>query len=222
MMKQILKFSMVFAFAMAAFFTSCDKSTLTTQEGVFEFTDEAMFTLQESGSIGRKGCFELVFPITIEFPDSTTADVNDYDELRTAIKEWKEANPDAQEKPNFVFPIEVISEDGEVISVANKAELFELKKDCKGNFNRPKGHKCKPCFELVFPLTIEFPDGTTQEVADRSELKTTIREWKQNNQGSDERPAIVFPIDVEMEDGTIVPVNSKEELKELRESCGDD
>jgi hypothetical protein len=221
MTKQNLNISKVIAFAMAAFLTSCDKSTLSTLDGVFDYTDEAMFTLQESGSIGKQGCFELVFPITIEFPDETTAEVNDYDELREAIQTWKEENPNVDGKPNFVYPIEVISEDGEVITVASRAELFELKKECRGNFDRPKGHrfKCKPCFHLVFPVTIEFPDGTTQEVADRKELKTTIREWKQNNPTSDERPTLVFPLDVEMEDGTIVTVNSVEELRELKDSC---
>ncbi len=68
----------------------------------------------------------------------------------------------------------------------------------------------------MFPLTIQFPDGTTAEAADRAELKSLAREWKEANPDSEERPAIVFPIDVTLEDGSTVTVNSKEELKALR------
>ncbi|RMG88667.1 MAG: hypothetical protein D6714_00330 [Bacteroidetes bacterium] len=206
-------------------FTSCDKTDLSLSDEVANFTDEAMYSLQESGSIGPSGCYELVFPVTLEFPDGTTAEVNDYDEMRDLLKDWKQNNMGVKDHPVFVFPIEMISEDGETITVASRDELIELKKACPGDFGKfgPKWkhHKCKPCFKLVFPVTIQFPDSTTLEVNDRKELKMALREWKINNPGADEHPTLVFPLDVEMKDGTIVTVNSVEELKELRKSCKD-
>ncbi len=226
-MKQMFKVSMLGLFAIGLMIASCSKETLSTSNGVFDFVDESLYTLQESGNIGNYGCYELVFPVSVEFPDATTVEVNDYDELRAEVQAWKEANPDIEGRPSFVFPIEVISEEGEVITVNDSDELRALKIECGGGkFGKhgKKGHrfKCKPCFNLVFPVSIEYPDGTTAEAADRKELKTLIREWKQANPGSDERPTLVFPIDVVMEDGSIVTVNSIEELKELRESCSDE
>lgn len=227
MFKQILKFSWVFALFGIFLFSACNEESmdLLTEETVVEnFVDESLFRLQSEGNLGRFGCYELVFPVTIGFPDSSTATADSYDDLIYSLQEWKQANPDADGRPTFVFPIEVLSEDGEVISVASEEELKELKQECGGNYfgkHESKGHKgnCTPCFEMVFPITIQLPDDTTAEAASREELKDLVREWKEANPDATERPEIVFPVEVEMEDGTVVTVNSKEELKELRESC---
>ena len=232
MLKPFLKFSFLFAIVSLTLLTSCNKEDTESLnlENVSEedledtqiFTALALFELQDNASSGPEGCFELVFPITIEFPDSSTVEVNDYDELETQIIAWKEANPDATDRPTFVFPIEVVSEDGELTSVLDKAELKALKKSCRKGKNG-KGKCSAPCFEMVYPLTISFPDGTTADAADRSELKTLVRDWKTANPDATEKPELVFPIQVEMaDDGSIVTVNDKDELSALKESCKDD
>lgn len=226
MLKQVLKFSWMFALMGVFAFSACERENLTNDEDlVIDYLDEALFHLQSEGNLGRFGCFELVFPVTLEFPDESTFMGDSYEELIQAIQDWKEANPDVEGRPTFVFPIEVISEEGEVISVNSKEELHELREECGGHFGGHGHHghhgNCTPCFEIIFPVTIQFPDETTADAADRIELKNLIREWKQANPDAEERPELVFPIEVEMEDGTIVTVNSKEELQELRESCND-
>ncbi len=224
MLKNILKFSFVFSLLSLTFLTSCDKdSNALAEETTTEaFTTTTMSAIQREASAGPEGCFEFVFPISLEFADATTQILNDYDELKAAILAWKEANPDATERPNLIFPLEVISEDGEVLSITDRTELRALKRACgKGN----KGHgKCKnPCFDIVFPISVSFSDGTTAEAADRSALKTLVREWKEANPDATERPAIVFPIEVELEvDGSIVEVEDKDALKALKESCRGD
>jgi len=229
MLKPLLKFSFLFAFISLTLLTSCNKEDTeslnienVTDEDLQDtqiFTAVALFELQDNASSGPHGCFELVFPITVEFPDASTAEVNDYDELKTAIQTWKEANPDATDRPTFVFPVEVISEDGELTSVNDHDELKELKRSCKKD-RKGKGKCSDPCFEIVYPLTISFPDGTTAEAADRPELKTLIRAWKEANPDATEKPEIVFPIEVTMtDDGTTVTVNDKDELSALKESC---
>ena len=71
MRKQLLGFSFLFALISVSLFTSCSKDEVNTtdSEVIWNYTDEAMFSLQEKGNLGRNGCFELVFPITIAFPD---------------------------------------------------------------------------------------------------------------------------------------------------------
>ena len=229
-MKNVLKISWIFSLVIGTlFFMSCDKDNGFIDNDLFDlsdtenYTDQAVYEVESRTNSGRSGCFELVFPISLDFPDETTEEVNDLDELKTTIRAWKEANPDATERPTLVYPIEVISEDGELISVADKAGLKELKEGCGGfRGNGPRGHggKCKDlCFEINYPLTIELPDGTTAEGNSRRELKQAARDWKAANPDATERPMLAFPIEVTLEGGTVQSVASKEDLKALKESC---
>jgi hypothetical protein len=211
MTKQLLNLTGILAFGLILLFTACDKNDLASPDSVDAYTEKAVFELQERSNCGRMGCFELVFPITIEFSDGTSSVVNDYEELKATIRSWKENNPDATERPDFVFPIEVISKDGEMVTVNSQEELHELRIECRGRFgDGPKGHRL---------FTFVFPGGDTLEVNNRFELQSSVRQWKYDNPNTEGRPQFVFPIDVELADGTVVTANSKEELKALKEDC---
>jgi hypothetical protein len=222
MVKNLMKLTWMFAAAAALslLLAGCEKNTTTSSDEVDNYTDQAMFEMQERAGCGRGGCFEFVFPITVVFPDETTAEVEDYEGLRTAIHDWKTANPDASERPTFAFPLEVVSEDGEMISVADQAALMELRRQCRRQFgpHRP-GKGGRHCFRLVFPLNVAFPDGTTATAEGPRALQHLLREWKRNNQGSETRPELVFPLTVEMQDGTQTVVEDKDALTALKESC---
>lgn len=212
------------------FLSSCDtelKDNIIDETE--DYVDEVIFRMEESGNLGRFGCYELVFPISIVFSDSTTVEVNDYEELKDAIQDWKNNNDvTPADRPHFVFPIEVLNEDGEIITVEDKAALKVLAKDCrKAWFVKKKikkhRHRCGLCFKFVFPVEIELPDGTIKEANSYKKIIHIVRNWKKNNPDSTDRPHLVFPIEVEMkEDGSIVTVNSPEELKDLRETCGEE
>lgn len=207
---------------------ACNKdSNLSTEELV----DASLYTIQERGGIGQRGCFELVFPISFTLPDGTAVTAEDYDEMKSALQTYFD-RVDADKKSirkairtiDFVYPISVINSDGELITVADQDELKALRRECGGDrFGQygTSGHgQHLKCFSLNFPLTIAFPDGTTADAADKSAIRSLLRDWKQNNPGQQtERPTLVFPISVTMEDGTIVDVASKDELKALKESC---
>ena len=68
---------------------------------------------------------------------------------------------------------------------------------------------------------MNFPDGTSEEVADRDAAKEAALAWKEANPDATERPAIAFPYNVELADGTIMPVGSEEELEALKNACED-
>ncbi len=230
-MKKFFLKSAIFSLTLSCIFlTSCQEDGLFSQfqhEEIQEFVDQSLFEIEERGSLGRFGCYELVFPITLNFPDETSAEIEDYESFRTSIEDWKEANPDAEGRPELAFPIEVTTEEGELISVADMSELRELKRECAGDFGRRghRGHggKCGKCFEIVYPVSLAFPDDTTVEFEDRQALKQAIRDWKEANPDAEERPSLVFPIEVQMEeDESIVEVASAEELKALKEECRGD
>ena len=224
MISQVFKKTWMIALLVIAVFTACNKEdAVSGADEVENYVDGVVFDMQEQGNCGKFGCYEFVFPITISFPDGSSTEVADYAGLREALKTYHEANPDG-ERPTLGFPLDVLTEDGEMITVNSREELHELRVQCRREFfanHRPGGHRFRGmfCFKLDFPVSIEFPDGTTVEVQDRLDLQYNLRRWRKDNPEIDERPALVFPLSVTMEDGTQVTVDSKEALKELKDSC---
>jgi len=226
-MNKFLKLSSILALAAFTLFTSCEKDNVNVTEDVEFYVNSSVFDLEDKGNCGRFGCFDFVFPITIEFSDETQVEVEDYEGLRTTIRDWKEANPDAEERPNLAFPLEVIDEEGNITSIASQEELRELAKECRKDFfkrmrHRRGKHQGGICFKPVFPLSILLPDGTTVSGETPRELKSQVRAWKAANPDAEERPQMVFPIEVEYKDGSKVSVNSAEELKALKDECSAD
>lgn len=200
---------------------ACNKSDELSAE---ESVDQALYSIQERGGMGRLGCYELLFPVSITLPDGTTAEVDSYETMQQTLRNFFASSRPARPRINFVFPVSVVSQDGEVITVSSEEEMRALRAECAGSFNRhgPNGHSQRglSCFEIVFPVTIEFPDGSTAQAGSRADLRQLVRSWHQSNPGSDGRPKLVFPLTVKMtDDGTLLTVNSKEELRDLKENC---
>lgn len=193
-----------------------DSLNYTTSDAEEIFLTEN--TSVASYSVSRRGgkCFTLIFPVLINFPDGTQESYQENTEIKTALKTWKEANPDAEERPLLVYPLDIEYKDGTTATVESREQMQDLKDDCKRK-KRKRGHD--KCFTLVFPVTLEFPDGETQELNDKKELKTSIRTWKRANQDSEERPGLVFPVEVKLKDETTQTINSEEEMKALKEDC---
>ena len=206
---------------MAVFMTSCDKAELID---VDSFTDRAISDMQ-GGAIGKSFCLELIFPVTIQFVDETTAEATSYENLHeTVVEFFEESGLDKtkENKPQLVFPIQVLNEDGEIIDVASVDELRELKKECPRE-GKCKGRKGKgfKCFSLVFPITVSI-DGTETTFDSKEDLRAAFKEYKEEAGQDAERPTLVFPVTVEYDDETQVTVESKEELQELKEACKDE
>ena len=206
-----------------AFFSSCGKDASLID--VDSFTDDAMIEMR-GGVIGKSGCYELIFPVTIEFDDETTAEVVDFEDMFATVTAWytdNEVEPKRSNKPSLVFPVQIVNEDAEIIDVESKSELHDLKKEC---FKENRGHKCKggkghACFTLVFPLSVEI-GGEVSTFEDKSSLREAIKAYKEDAGMGAERPELVFPITIEYEDGTQVEVADIDELKALKEACEDE
>ncbi len=215
-MNSKLKISLLACFSCLLIMTSCTNDDVN----ISEFVDESMFLVESETRSGKLGCYELVYPVTVTFPDGTDQEVNDGEELKGAIKSWKESNPDVNGRPFLAFPYEIVTENGELITVESRAQKFRLKKACKAIMgNGPHGHLGKPCFRIVYPITVLFPDETSEAVDSRKDLKLTLRAWKKDNPDLEEGPSIEFPITVMFEDETTQTVNSREELIELKKDC---
>lgn len=78
------------------------------------------------------------------------------------------------------------------------------------------------CLELIFPVGIQFVDGTTSEVSSYENLRETIISWFEENgveKSKENKPQLIFPIQVVTEDGEVIDVASQDELRELRKEC---
>ncbi|MCS6930339.1 MAG: hypothetical protein NZM43_12695 [Saprospiraceae bacterium] len=225
-MVNVWKFLMMAAVLTAIGILACTKNenALESEEAV----DQALFAAQERGGLGSYGCYELVFPVTIQLPNGTTAEVNSYEELAQKLQTFFETNgrPKRGVRPmfSFVFPISVVNSSGEAIIVENDQQLRQLRAECKGTFDQrgPKGYGRHgvACFEFVFPVTIVFPDGTTAQAENARALRQILRTWKQNNPNATERPELLFPLQVKMRrTGEIITVNNAAELAALKNSC---
>jgi hypothetical protein len=237
-MHNFLKFFLLPAFLMIAVMTACNKTDSTTTA---DAVDEALYAVQERGGMGRFGCYELVFPVSFTLPDSSTVvTANSYDDIKNALHTYFEENPvqngsghghghggkdgKGGKHINFVFPISVINEAGEVITVADEAALKVLHDACAGTFgdHGPKGHGQHglSCFSIVFPITLTFPDSTTATVDSQQAFHDAVHTWRANNPGSTGRPQIVFPITIKMTaDGSTVTVASHDELHTIKDNC---
>jgi hypothetical protein len=220
------KWLFVLLVGMTVFSCTENNDSISTAEAE-EFAEEVVFRTQESTNLGRFGCYELVFPVSLSFPDASSLLVNSYEEMKTALVDWRKDNPRVRTRPTIAFPYDVVNQDGEVITVENLEDQRALRIECGKSFfgnNGPKGHNNRPklCFKPLFPFTVAFPDGTTVTLNsgdDRKVLHEAVKAYKKANPGKRVQPKFVYPITVELEDGTQVTLNSQEELKALIESC---
>lgn len=223
MKTQILKFQWLMILVAGLFITSCSDSTDSGDAASAEaYAEEVVTRTLEGANLGKAGCYELVFPVTLSFPDATTVEIASVDAMKEALKAWRKENPRVRTRPSLVFPFSVISASGEVIVVDNEVEQRELRIACGKTFGGHDKDKHKSCFKINFPFSVTLPDSTVITLnakEDRKVLHDAIKEFKKANPGVRVRPELVFPISVTMEDGTVVTVNTKEELKALKESC---
>ncbi|HJW28804.1 MAG TPA: hypothetical protein VJ508_06080 [Saprospiraceae bacterium] len=240
----IKTFSAVLLLFGLGLFIACQKEDSASSD-VENFVLKSASAIDSRCGAGIAGCYELVFPVTLQFADSSQVSVNSYDELKQAIRDWYVANnahPRPMNLPTIVFPFQVVNEAGEIITVENQEQLTALIALCRPigpgggghdslGHGGPGGHHghhgggghdsiVGPCFIVNFPLTVSFPDSSQVTVNSPQELKEAIRTWNQNNPGTHHvRPGFVFPITVTLRDGTQVVVNSKEELAAIKEGC---
>lgn len=225
MLSSKLKFLSIVVFGLMMVLTSCNKED-STEENLESYTESAVRSIQ-GDAVGRKHCLEFVFPITVQFVDSTTTTAEDHESLKTAIKAWFTTNDvekSRENRPSLVFPIQVVNEAGEIVDVASREELRELAKDCPRRGKKGKRGKKgfgRKCFELVFPVSLTI-GGEDMTFENRRALKEAVRAYRKENGKDAVRPTLVYPVTIKFEDGSEKQINSKEELKAEKEACKED
>ena len=95
------------------------------------------------------------------------------------------------------------------------------KSDKDGKKDGKKDRK-KNCFYLEYPVSLEFPDGSTIKVNDKKEAIESLKKWYNQNPDLKEKANLVFPVSiywVEKKEKTKYDVESEIEMKELFAKC---
>ena len=136
------------------------------------------------------------------------------------IRAWKHENPDADNRPQLQYPLDLLNSDGEIVTAESPEDLKELVKDCVRDFINKHPRLNNACFHIAFPVNLEIPNGDTITIEDRTELKQLLRRWKVNFPNARVKPKIAFPVTVVLkEDGSEVVLESKEDMQALKEEC---
>lgn len=167
---------------------------------------------REASRRRRNRCFQFVFPITFIMPDDTSITLNERADW-VLIRTWYENNPNANERPELVFPVDIMFEDGEVQTIVDLEELREVKSACREDRNRRR------CFRLNLPLTFFMPDNSTITVTVRDDWSLLRDYYIANPDDVGTKPELVFPVDATYRDGSVVTFNNENEMLDAREEC---
>ncbi len=191
-------------------FVSCDDDSNN-------FGDDKANTneLREGDVMNKKDCFEFEYPIGIIFPDEKVINAEDEEGFYAAIKKWYKANPKEKEKPGLQYPLQVIFKGDISKTISSEKEMIGLKKYCDDK----DGEFGNACFDMVYPISYEMPDGMIVSGENEKELGLAIKSWYEANSGSKEKPSLVYPVDVVLEDGSIVTINNEDDMIKLKKGC---
>ena len=181
-------------------------------------------------------CFEMQYPIAVNFPDGSQQTFHSDSALYSAIDDWYDQNPDSDEDPAIVFPITVVLEDGSSAEIVNDEELCDLFFECYAAWEDEEAwedfeeeeweEECdefeEACFEIQFPLNIRIGDSvyTFQSWDDADSVVYELID--DLDEGEEIDIEIVFPITVILEDGELLVINNEIEFENQEESCLDE
>ncbi|RMG30227.1 MAG: hypothetical protein D6730_02810 [Bacteroidetes bacterium] len=164
-------------------------------------------------------CFELVYPVTVNFPDGSTATADSAQQLRRILHEWRQTHDSAQGRPQIAMPYDVMLSDGSTATITDRSDLRDIVRDCRQNGPRPP-MGVRDCYRILFPVTVVLPRGDSVVVDSAQALRRLLHRWiHQHDSAVDGRPRLAFPYEVELPDGTVVTVENEEDQLALRRDC---
>jgi len=198
--------------------------TVNSEEELFDLIDE---WYEENGEdYGDdwededyfEDCFTLIFPISIQFPDGTIIIYDSEEAIWDGIEAWFDANPESEEDPTPIYPFDVLLADSTVFTVNSEMDEDAIWEECFGDIDID----FDLCFDINFPVTLIYPDGSTVAVNSYEEAENTVDDFYEANPDSEEDILVQFPITITLADGSVQTIDSEDALEEALETCFDD
>ena len=164
-----------------------------------------------TGAYTWTDCYELDFPITVKLTNGNAPVLRNPNQLSKLIE-------DDADILGILLPFDLVSHDGEVLTMIDSLAVTELPMDCMDD--EPEyyygGYTWEGCFELQFPLTLKLDDGSTVLIEDADDYA----EAHEDNNGEDDAAlvAVALPFEV-LYDGNTVQINTADDMAALLEAC---
>ena len=174
-------------------------------------------------------CFDLVYPLTIVNPEGEVLTVDSENNLHEYIDQYYEnCNSNDCGDFNLYYPLTVeyyseTNDQVQTLTINSEEELEELLDEhCYNNDNDDGEDGLDTCGEIVYPITVEAPNGDQFTGNSEEEIMTFIEEWSSNNCNTMECDTdfeLVFPITMEFEDDQgdiiVMTIQSEDMLEEI-------
>jgi len=214
---------------MIAVLASCNKEEVAelenteTTTGVNALDRLAGATVKEAATAEatekENECFAFNYPITLIEPDGTETEINDEDALDQLLEMYYRDNEDIDIDEldiTLLYPVEVTLEDGSVEAISNDEELDDLLEDC---FEIYEEEYFEDCFEFQYPVTVLFPDGTTQVANSDDDLYMIEDTFYREDTDEMEDLSFVYPISIILDDGTEKMIENDDALDRTFDAC---
>tara|TARA_Y100001960_G_C14722235_1_gene853049 strand:- start:763 stop:1350 length:588 start_codon:yes stop_codon:yes gene_type:complete len=77
-------------------------------------------------------CFDFVYPVTFIMSDGSHIAVTSNDEEGwEELKSWFDQNPNVEFEWNLEYPVDIVLEDGSVLTVNTDQEIIDIKENCE-------------------------------------------------------------------------------------------
>jgi hypothetical protein len=130
-------------------------------------------------------------------PDGSSYEIaDDDDESWAELKAWYDANPEAEERPELQYPVDIMYEsEDRTVTISNEEEMLAAKEECREMWGADE-EEYEECFDYVYPIAFTMPDGSSIEIPSDDETSwMSIRAYYEANP-SDEEPVLQYPIDI--------------------------
>ena len=181
-------------------------------------------------------CFDLVYPLTIVNPEGEVLTVDSENNLHEYIDQYYEnCNSNDCGDFNLYYPLTVeyyseTNDQVQTLTINSEEELEELLDEhCYNDDDGDGEDGLDTCGEIVYPVTVEAPNGDQFTGNSEEEIMTFIEEWSSNNCNTMECDTdfeLVFPITMEFEDDQgdiiVMTIQSEDMLEEITEQYCED
>lgn len=196
---------------------SCGKENIPNDEKKDDIWDKGDQKNDETDKVYKDwDCFQLIFPVSVEMPNGTIITGDNQESLNDAIKSWQETHPDFNAKYAFVYPLQITYVDkDELFTINTLEELLAAKKKCEKD-----SWTDKPCFKLIYPVSVEMPDGSIITEDSKESLNDAIKIWYENHPDSNNKFELQYPVEINyIGKDFILTITSEEEMIDAKKDC---
>ena len=135
--------------------------------------------------------------------------------VTTLTDEYGDENVDiAKLAPKLGYEVDFKTETGSKESVRKQAYFNLQGRLLKGDDDYKDDKNKDKCFEFVYSLTFNMPDGTSTTINNEDEMIRAKKAWAE----AGIRPIIQYPLDVKFK-GKIITINNEREMKKIKDAC---